>query len=84
MKCSDPKQCPYRHDERFNKACILVGMLLVLMSAVAISAITTGKDGVITGAVCAGMGTAVSAILVGGIHRPRGDKKALPGHEGGE
>jgi len=84
MKCEDPKQCPFRHDDRFNKACVLVGMLLVLMSAVALSAIIVGKDGVITGAVCTGMSAAVSAILVGGIHRPRGDKKAQPGHKGGE
>jgi amino acid permease len=47
----------------------LIAFLMVAMAAVAILAIAIGKDGVITGAVCAAMSAAVSTLLVGGLHR---------------
>ena len=47
----------------------LVGLTVLLDTAVALEAIAHGKDGVITGACCAASSAIVSAILIGGLHR---------------
>ena len=50
---------------------VLIAFLMLLMAGVAFLAIMKGKDGVITGAVCASMTAAVTTLLVGGLHKHR-------------
>ena len=75
MICPGPDRCPFHDDTRFRLVLKLVGLLMVLMTTVALSAVCFGKDGVITSAVCACMGTVVTAVLVGGIHRHESRKQ---------
>lgn len=85
MRCPRPVRCPFKNDQRFNKVCILVGMLMALMAAVALGAIVKGKDGVITGSVCTAMTATVTSVLLGGYRRMKRNSVEDPtGNKGGD
>ncbi len=66
--CPGPALCPYASGRRFFILVGLVALVIVAMSAVALTAVLVGKDGVITGACCGAMSTAVVGVLVGGVN----------------
>lgn len=64
---------------------VVIVLIVVIMGAIALGAIVKGKDGIVTGAVCAAMTTIITTILVGGLHRHRDSlRSSVTGNEGGD
>ena len=73
--CPGPALCPYASGKRFYVLVALVAFVILAMSTVAVCAVLSGKDGVITGACCGAMSAAVCGVLVGGVRVHRRSAK---------